>query len=324
MDINKIMGISPYLEVMIRNIYWHVPALVRRFNREKKAEKGVNATTSAKKVADYLASQGVGKNDLIILHSSFKTLRGGSQSPLQVIDLLLDLIGEGGTLAMPAIPVFKGQPGIIEGMTADVSNLILDYDPKESRSWTGILPDTLVQHPGSVRSLHPLNTLVAVGPLATSMMKDNLSGEKPLPCGRQSSWYFCYLNDAKIISVGADLAHSLTMIHVAEDMWDDAWVIPDWYRERIFRVKQGLDYKTVTVRERRPKWAMHYAERTLSKDLIRSGIAKKGDIDGVNVEIVNAKPLINYLNSRNHSGYPYYMVPNDHRRIRNRKCHNIA
>jgi len=39
---------------------------------------------------------------------------------------------------------------------------------------------------------------------------------------------------------------------------------------------------------------MHYAERMLSRDLIYSGMARKTEIDGVNVEIVNVKVLGNY------------------------------
>lgn len=315
MDINKIMAISPYLEVVIRIIYWHFPVLVKRFNREKRKGNTVTAKIAARKFVDHLALQGIGKDDLIILHSSFRALQADKCSPIQVIQLLLDLIGAGGTLAMPAIPKFKEDPNISELMTADVSKLVLDYDPKLTPAWTGILSDTLVRYPGSVRSLHPLNTMVAVGPLAGPMMKDNLTADKPLPCGKQSSWHFCYLNNAKIISVGADLAHSLTMIHVAEDMWDAEWVVPNWYRERKFRVNIGEHFKPITVRERQPRWAMHYAERTLSKDLIQKGIAKKSEIDGVNIEIVSAKMLIDYLNSRNHTAYPYYLVPKDRGRV---------
>jgi hypothetical protein len=43
---------------------------------------------------------------------------------------------------------------------------------------------------------------------------------------------------------------------------------------------------------------MHYAEWTISRDLIKSEIARKTEIDGVNVQIVNAKVLVDYLNSK--------------------------
>ncbi len=309
MNISSIAAKSPYLEVLIRSAYWRLPRLVEWYNERKTERKTPPARISSGKFVDYLASQGIGRGSLIILHSSFGALRAEKESPDQVIERLLELIGLEGTLAMPAIPIFEGAPSVADTMTADVSQLVLDYDPYRTPAWTGALPNRLVQRNGSIRSLHPLNSMVAIGPLAGKMMQNNLSGEKPLPCGMQSSWYFCYLNNAKVISVGADLAHSLTLIHVAEDMQDEDWIVPNWYRERKFRVKVGDDYKLVAVRERHPKWAMHYAERTLSKDLLKEDITTQVQIDGVNIEIVDAKSVVDYLNSRNHTAYPYYLVP---------------
>ena len=308
MNLEPIMASSPYLEVLIRHAYWRFTPLVKWFNRHQKAGKTAQARTSSSRLAEYLSSQGIGKGSLLILHSSFSALRAEDETPEQVMDRLLELLGPGGTLAMPAIPRYVGEPDVTRIMTADVSELILDYDPLKTPVWTGALPAALCRYPDAVRSLHPLNTMVAIGPLAKPMMANNLSGDRPLPCGRQSSWYFCYEQNAQIVAVGADLAHSLTMIHVAEDMWDEDWGVPDWYRERKFRIHIESGVNQVVVRERHPKWAMHYAERTLSRDLIRFRIATKDEIDGVNVEMVSAGTLVNYLNQRNDTGYPYYLV----------------
>lgn len=309
MDINKIMASSPYFEVLIRNLYWQLPSVVGWYNTKHKNVKKSVSQISSQQLVRYLASKGIGEGDLLVLHSSFNALRAQRETPNQVIDCLLALIGRRGTLAMPAIPIFKDSVDITKRMKADMSALVLDYDPLSTPAWTGALANTLIKYPGAVRSLHPLNSMVAVGPLAEPMMAANISEVMSLPCGRNSSWYFCYLNNAKVIAVGADLAHSLTMIHVAEDMWEDDWVVPGWYRQRKFRVRINDKFRSVMVRERHPKWAMHYAERTLSKDLIREGITTKISIEGVNVEILNAKTLVNYLNSRNKSAYPYYLVP---------------
>jgi aminoglycoside 3-N-acetyltransferase len=312
--IQTIMATSPYIEVMIRNLYWRLTPIVKWYNQKKKAKKSVQPKTTSSKIVEYLSSQGIGNGSLLILHSSFSALNAENEKPDQVIDRLLRLLGPKGTLAMPAIPYFKDAPDITQTMTADVSDLILTYDPLTTPAWTGVLPNAMCQYRGAVRSLHPLNTMVAIGPLAAPMMESNISGEKPLPCGRNSSWYYCYLHNAEIVAFGVDLAHSLTMIHVAEDMWDEKWVVSNWYRERKFQVNTGAGPKNLTVRERHPKWAMHYAERTLSHDLIKLGITRKTEIDGVNVEIVNAKVLVDYLNSKNMTAYPYFMVPRKHDR----------
>ncbi len=309
MTLDKILSISPYFEVLIRNLYWQLPSVIGWYNTKHKNVKKSVPQISSHQLASYLASKGIGEGDLLVLHSSFNALRAQMETPNQVIDRLLALIGKRGTLAIPAIPKFKGAPDITKRMKANMTHLVLDYDPLSTPAWTGALANTLIKYPGAVRSLHPLNSMVAVGPLAEPMMEANISGKIPLSCGRNSSWYFCYLNNAKVIAVGVDLAHNLTMIHVAEDMWGDDWVVPDWYRQRQFRIRINDKVESVMVRERHPKWAMHYAERTLSKDLIREGITTKTRIEGVNVEILNAKILVDYLNSRNRNAYPYFLVP---------------
>lgn len=308
MNLETIMAKSPYLEVLIRHAYWHFTPLIQWYSRYKNSVKKVPARISSQQLIDYFASRGIGRGDLLLLHSSFSALRAEKETPEEVISRLIEFLGPEGTLAMPAIPRHADAPDVTQLMRADVSKLILDYDPLTTPVWTGALPEALCRYPGAIRSLHPLNTMVAHGPLAKPMMANNLKGDKPLPCGRQSAWYFCYRHGAKVVAVGADLAHSLTMIHVAEDMWDGRWSVSGWYRERTYRIHAKDVVSYIVVRERHPKWAMHYAERTLSRDLLRQRIATKADLNGVNVETVAAMELVDYLNDRNDGGYPYFGV----------------
>jgi aminoglycoside 3-N-acetyltransferase len=311
------LELSPYIEVGIRNVYWRTTPLVRWFNARKKKPKAPAAAkaeapqpqTTITRVVAALQQRGVGRGDLIVVHSSFRALRADGAKPDAIIDALLALIGPEGTLAMPAIAVYAEGPAVTELMTADVSDLVCEYDPFNTPTWTGALPITMLRRPGAARSLHPLNSMVALGPMAEPMMRQNLDGEKPLPCGVQSSWNFCARNGAKVLAIGADMTHSLTMIHVAEDVMDEAWPVRGWYRDRKFNIVTGGARRLQIVRERHPKWAMYYGERTLSKDLRRQGLMTRDQVDGVNVEILGAGPLVAYLNARNQRGYPYYLLP---------------
>lgn len=314
MNLKFLMELSPYLEVLIRHAYWRSTPVVTWYNKHKKIPRILQPMTSSTRLCKYLSSQGIGTGNLVILHSNFGALGADNEDPDTVIDMLLKLLGPEGTLAMPAFSRYANEPDVTRIMTADVSGLVLDYDPRKFRVSTGILPGMLCLYPGAVRSLHPLNTMVAIGPLAKPMMENNLAGPKPLPCGRRSSWYFCYQNNAIIVAIGVDLAHTLTIGHVAEDMWDEDWEGPEWYRERKFRIHVKGRVENVVVRERHPKWSMYLAERTLHRDLARFGISTKTTIDGVNVEIAHAKPIVNFLNERNSNGYPYFGVG------RRRKC----
>jgi len=311
-DINSVMALSPYLEVAVRHTYWHTEPLVEYVQRRRASTRKSAATTAPKtsmrRVADNLARRGIGRGDILIVHSAYRPLSVDT-SPALAIAILRELIGPEGTLVMPGIPVHEGEPTGTARLTADVSELVLDYDPATTPMWTGLLPQTLHKVPGAKRSLHPLNSVIALGPRAEAMLAENISGERPMPCGPQSSWNWCRLHGAKIVALGVDMAHSLTMIHVAEDVAGDRWPVPNWWRDRRFRVKTARDWTELVVRERHPKWALHYAERTLSKDLERERLLTWEAVEGVSVGVIESAELLRYLESRNANAYPYYVVP---------------
>jgi aminoglycoside 3-N-acetyltransferase len=308
--------ISPYIEVVARRIYWSSPWLIEKVRKKrdpKRTTKRRNQAASTKqtfhKIESFMRSHGVSKGTLLVVHSSASALTPTGYSPSNIIDRLLEFIGTEGTLAMPAFPWYDREPRGIERMRADVSDLELTYHVRKSVPWTGVIPFQLMNRTEARRSRHPLNTMVAVGPLAKDMMQDNLAGEKPLPCGPGSSWKFCVDHKAIIVALGVDMAHSLTMIHVAEDSYQREWPVKEWYRERKFKIVDESGSVNVVVRERHPKWAIHFAERTLSKDLKGAGILASTKIDGILVEIIGAEDLLEFLNSRKATAYPYFLLP---------------
>jgi aminoglycoside 3-N-acetyltransferase len=308
----KTLALSPYLEVLVRRVYWNSPWLVDKMSRRAPRPAPAPAPAREETFGDiecFLRQSGIGEGDLIVVHSSAEALKPTGLGPSRIVDRMLALVGPAGTVAMPAFPRYDGEPQGIARMTADVSRLVLEYNVRRSIPWTGAVPLKLMQRAGSVRSAHPLNTMVARGPLAQAMMSKNLEGDRPLPCGVNSSWKFCLDHGAKVIALGVDMAHSLTMIHVAEDCHEDEWPVAGWYRERRFVVVEGDARREVVVRERHPRWAMHYAERTLSRDLARHGIMRSATIGGIQVEVLESKALVDFLDSRKASGYPYYMLP---------------
>lgn len=313
MNLNSILRISPFIEIVVRNIYWRSAPLVKlvstRRTDKKKAKVASQAQTDINRIVENLSTRGVKKGDILIVHSAFRPISRGS-SPSEVCAALKSLVGNDGTLVLPAIPLYENNPSGVDLLRLDVSNLVCEYDPVTTKTWTGALATFLMTHPEAKRSLHPLNSVVALGPHAEEMLQHNLDGDRPTACGVNSSWYYCAQKNAKIVALGVDMAHSLTMIHVAEDADPDAWCVPDWYRDRKFSINFGDHREIKIVRERSPKWGMlHYAERTLDRDLCKAGILTKEYVGGVEVSMLNSKDLLSYLTKRNHNGYPYYMVP---------------
>jgi aminoglycoside 3-N-acetyltransferase len=317
--IPKILAVSPYAEVVARRIYWSSPWLIELARRRGFAKPRPNTEATQLtwgKIEDFLRHNGVRTGSLIIVHSSAAALKPTGLSPSRIIDKLIELVGPSGTLAMPAFPKYEEEPQGIDRVRADVSNLELVYDVQKSVPWTGVLPLRLMRYPGAVRSRHPLNTMVAVGPLAGPMMENNMMGERPLPCGAHSTWKYCADHKAIIVALGVDMAHSITMIHVAEDLHEAEWPVRNWYRDRKFQIVDHGASCHVVVRERHPRWAAHYAERTLSQDLLRHGLMASARIDGIPVEVVAADKLLQFLARRRATAYPYFMIPSSLRKDR--------
>lgn len=314
MNRDTILASSPWVEVLVKSLYWRIK-LVNKFlaHRARKRPKPVAVPIGEHKhlpfeqITNQLRELGVSEGDIMIVHASGLALQPTGLSPTQICEQLVDFLGPTGTLALPAIPLYREEPTGPERLTDSICAQRLTYDVRKTPPWTGALPKALMRISGAVRSRHPLNSMAAVGRHAVAMMQANIEGDLPLACGLGSAWKYCADRNARIVCLGVDTAHSLTMIHVAEDSWADDWPIADWYRERLFHVKDG-DFETdLTVRERRPHWAIYYGERTLQKDLIKLGILKVAIVNGLRIETCESAVLIDYLNSRKSSGYPYWV-----------------
>lgn len=308
---NKVALFSPQIEVMLRKFYWLNQKRLEKFNPNKSPkQKNVIKTVNFNDVLDWIKSQGIGRGDLLIVHSSYATLECTGVQPEAVVEELLKLIGPSGTLCMPVIRRFKGEPKDSELLTTDISDLICTYDVDNTKITSGLLPYFLMKTPGAEVSLFPLNPLCAVGPLAKEMMQHNLDGDFPSPHGKNSSWKFCLDHGAKILFLGTDLEHHNTMTHVAEEAFDEwHWADDEWYRVRKFNIvdREGnKQYKEVY--ERKPKWGMlHYAEINVNHDLKIDGIVKTDMIDGIiPMGYEDANTFVNYLRSKNKKGYPYF------------------
>jgi aminoglycoside 3-N-acetyltransferase len=301
------MGSSPYIEVLIRHLYWKNIQFFSRFAKHKKLVDVESVNFS--KVSEFLEDVGISSGDLLLVHSSYGNLKCFQKTPIEIIEGLIDIVGESGTIAMPAIREYEEELDLKNYLKTDLSETVCTYDLYNTRVQTGALPATMVKMRESVVSRFPLNTMVAIGRLAKPMMENNLRGELPTPCGENSSWKFCLDNNAYLVGLGTDLSGCLTMIHVAEDVLDDKWAIKNWYRKRVFKVVDKDSAVLKIIRERQPKWgALHWAGRTLCKDLADKKILLTKNIEGVLVEVIKAKELIDFLNSKNHKGYPYFWV----------------
>ena len=308
----KLALTSPYVEVMLRQIYWKNVKRLGKYNPNAvvmETDTGEKEPVDFSQIKNWLKEQGVGEGTLLIVHSSYDALKVTGLSPKEIIDELLDLVGDSGTLAMPVIRTYKESPSAEDRLKKGVKPPVCKYHVRRTPVSTGILPAIMLRYPNSEVSHHPLNPLCAIGPLAKAMMEHNIEGDCPSPHGPNSCWKFCLDHGSFVCSIGTDLRHHNTMGHVAEEAFGDwHWSDEEWYEKRKFIIEAPNEAVVeLEVKERKPKWGMlHQAEYNRYHDFLKNGVVKSKFFGGVLIEFERSQDLINYLRSKNKKGYPYF------------------
>src|SRR6266581_7299386 len=146
-----------------------------------------------------LIDLGVTRGRTVWVQSSWNEFFNVPMRPSDVIDLLRELIGAEGTLAMPAFPIDQDPAKIF----------LVDRAPV----YTGLLCEVFRRLPEVRRSIHLGASVCAIGSHADFLVRDHHLTW--MPWGAQSP--FCRLAelDARILGLGAGFEY-LTPLHVVE------------------------------------------------------------------------------------------------------------
>ena len=268
------------------------------------------------KVIDYLREIGVKKGDIMIVHSSFDSLKATGLDAESIINVLLDIVGEEGTLAMPAIRDFPEEGTGIDFLKKYIRDEVPEdvvYDLYRSPIGSGLLPFTLTRYDDAVISEFPLNPLVAVGAHAEEMMKGNIDGELPSAHGSMSAWKYCADHNAWNIGIGVNEKDYLTIFHVAQEQPNWPYKEEAWYLERNFTIKKSRNsIIPLRIKERRHRWTKYFPELHFYNDLKKNGILSQQIIEGIEVLAVRSSDLFKYIENQK-DGYPYIIPRKYHK-----------
>jgi aminoglycoside 3-N-acetyltransferase len=175
---------------------------VRGFLREQKlwfSKKIYRRPVSIAELRQQLIDLGVTPGRTLWVHSSWNEFYNVPLRPSEMIDLLRDLLGPGGTLAMPAFPIDQNPDKVF----------LVDRAPV----YTGLLCEVFRRTPDIRRSIHLSSSVCAVGPNADFLVQGHHL--TLMPWGKESP--FCRLAelDARILGIGAGF-NFLTHLHTVE------------------------------------------------------------------------------------------------------------
>ena len=297
---------SPFLETCLRKLYWANVERLSKFSTNKDERKHRTEFVDFEEIIEYIKSCGIGEGSLVIMHSSYGTLKPTSLDHVGIIDRLIKLIGPEGTLAAPVIRSYSEEEriSILDSFNGKCADITCIYDLKNTPIWSGLLSKTVMNHEESVTSMHPLNPMTAVGKCAKAMMEHNIDGELPSAHGPNSSWKFCADHDAYILYLGVDFGHHITMQQVVTESFLEHQP-KDFFYKRKFIIKNGDFERELWVNERKRNMTVNLPELCVREDVVKSGIMKMTDIKGIPVCVCKAKDLIDFFTSQR-KYYPYF------------------
>lgn len=191
---------------------------------------------TASTLLDDLKSFGIGKGDIVYVRASLRKIGVSEQNKAGGIflDALLDAVGEQGTILGLAFTKVFYRPLI------DREHIFTTSTPAE----TGAFANTMLRHPNSVRSAHPVTSFVAIGPHAHELLdRHDEESRSYLPIQRLID-----LNGKMILIGWVSEGPGFTTVHLAQD-------VLNLTRKSILKnllgvyYKKGSDIKLFTYRD---------------------------------------------------------------------------
>jgi aminoglycoside 3-N-acetyltransferase len=175
---------------------------VRGFLRKQKlwlSKKIHRRPVSIAELRQQLIDLGVTRGRTLWVQSSWNEFYNVSLRPSEMIELLRELLGPDGTLAMPAFPIDQNPDKVF----------LVDRAPV----YTGLLCEIFRRSAGVSRSIHLSSSVCAVGANADFLVRDHHL--TMMPWGKDSP--FCRLGelDALMLGMGAGFEF-MTPLHTAE------------------------------------------------------------------------------------------------------------
>jgi aminoglycoside 3-N-acetyltransferase len=162
---------------------------------------------------------GVKTGDVLLVHSSLRSLGwvcGGAEA---VVQALQDAVSDSGAIIMPTHtpdntdPANWKHPAVPESWWTTIRECTPAFDPATTPAlWMGRVPETFRKFPGVVRGAHPIASFAAWGAAAAPFVMDHPLGDmfgESSPLGR------LYLCGAKILLLGVGY-DSCTSLHLSE------------------------------------------------------------------------------------------------------------
>jgi aminoglycoside 3-N-acetyltransferase len=255
-----------------------------KLNHRKQLEQNNQIITQGQ-IEEVLINIGIKSDDVIMLHSSLSKIGFVQNGAETIISAFLKVIGNNGTLVMPAFPAM--------GYNYDYLQLNPVFNVNSTPSKMGIVTEVFRKMNGVKRSLHPTDSVCALGQRAEFITDSHFN--QLTPYNVNSPFYkLCTLN-AKIILLGVDF-NSLTNLHTLEDAVNN-FKFPI-YHSHVFEceiVNEKNEKLKVKTKCHDPKWSKQRKCNELISSFKNAGFLKETKLGEANLYVIEAKSMHEWM-----------------------------
>lgn len=244
-----------------------------------------------------MCEMGMKRGSTVCVHASMMQFYNFTDTANDIIQGIIDIIGEEGTLMMPAFPA------IPKGMSYD--NFI--FDPIKDKTGAGYLAEVFRKWPNVKRSFNVHHSVCAIGRNADYLLRDHNKGTD---CwDKNSPWYrMCELN-GMVFNLGLPRNYIGTFHHCVESMLQSEY--PYWAQffdhTQTFRYKDA-DGSIHSYTGREGKLVRKTRERNIFKHLA-PGDWEIRKISNLEIKVFNAKNVLKKMIELGREGISVYYVP---------------
>lgn len=287
----------------------HVKKQLKRARRIRSSVFNMKVTKES--LERDLKKIGLSQGDTVIFHSSLSRLgevEGGADT---VIDALLSIVGDSGTVIAPTFFHVGKAPGDYS------TDAIPCFDARSTPSGVGKITEIFRGRPQAKRSCHPTHSVAAIGRNAEYIVKDHHTCETPFSNG--SPFDRILELGGKWLFLGVDI-DKFTLYHVFEDNTPNypyavyyqepliVKVIDMYGMERLVKTKLH-DYNLSLIRIDNDKSQL--IKKRVKRHFEEMGALHRGRVGNSNSYLLDAKKGLCALQKMFEHGETIYLAPKE-------------
>lgn len=265
---------------------WYRDAMKKATDAKLQKEKRKGKVYTKKDLVRHFKKIGIKPGDVLLVHSSLSKIGFVENGAKDVVDALLEAVGEEGHLLMPNSPNASYQLDYIKALDF--------FDVENSKSMLGVISEYFRLLPDAQRSAHPTEPVSCIGPDSEYFVGHHFGNITPY--NENSPFYKVSERNGKILYMGVTLDNAGTNLHTLEDLVE-SFKYPVYHQEE-FDVMVRFENRTV----RTMKTRVHNPEQSKKRKcngLIplfeQKGVLKKVRVGRASSLLVDAKGMLDLM-----------------------------